>query len=825
MLWIQLVFAQLIVHAQSKKTISDTIKLNKNDNLEFQVDYSADDSVILDLPNKTVYLYGNAKVAYGSINLDAGFIKVNFETKELIAKPIYDNIKKPIHFPHFSDGSDQFTSDSMKYNFSSKKALVYNTRTTQGEGFVFGEKTYKDPYNNTYVKHARYTTCDDSLNPHFYILANKFKVIPNKQLVTGPANLVIAGINTPLFIPFGFFPLQKGQKRGIIFPTYGETQDRGFYLRNFGYYIPIGKYFDLSATADFYFRGSYGFHLSSNYAKRYKYRGNVGFEFIHNKFGEAETGIIISDDYNIRWNYSMDAKAHPGQYFNASVNYQSPKYNRNNTFQQQTIAQSTIQSTINYRTSLFKNNFNVSTGMRIIQNLGTEMVDLSFPELNINIPRISPFANLKSKNQTLKSIGLSYNLDMKNNLIMKQYNLTPILGIEKNPLGLNLLDSLRSSIIHTIPISTSFKVLKYFQLNPSFSYTEFWYFKTQTSIWDETKDTIRNISQNVFSRAYMFNSAISLNTTLFGIAQFRKGKIQALRHVVTPSLSFDLSPDFETKTNGYYFVQKDTSGIIEKKSKFAGLGSAYPTGNKRASIGFNIGNNIEMKWRKTSDTGIVVKKIKIIEMLNINGSYNFIADSFNLSNIGISGRSSIFNGKVNINYNCQIDPYKYSNRRINEYNGLGRVSSAGISLGTNLNPQARKNKISKTATEQELNYINSFPQNYIDFNIPWSLQLSYNLSYNHYNPTVTKELRQSFTFNGDLKLSQFWKIGIASGYDFKTKDLALTKIDFYRDLHCWEFSFGWIPVGFMRSYDFTIRVKSSTLQDLKLNRRNFWFDN
>lgn len=823
-LWILAVFAHLNIHAQTQPK-TDTLKLNKNNDLEFPIEYNADDSVILDLPNKIVFLYGNAIIHYGDINLDAGFIKTNFDTKDIIAKPLYDSTGKPVHLPHFSDGKDQFTADSMKYNFATKKALVYNTRTTQGEGFVFGEKTYKDPKNNTYVKHAKYTTCNDSINPHFYIYAKKFKVIPNKQLVTGPANLIIAGINTPLFIPFGFFPLQKGQKRGIILPNYGETQDRGFFLRNFGYYMPLGKYFDLSATADFYFRGSFGIHLNSNYIKRYKFRGNFAFDFNHNKFGEAEKGILISDDYKINWNYSMDAKAHPGHFFNASVNYQSPKYNRNNTFQQQTIAISTIQSSINYRTSFFNNNFNISSGARVIQNLGTEMVDLSFPELNLNVPRITPFARFNIKNQTLKTFGFSYNMDLKNSLVMKQYNITPILGIEDNKTGMKLLDSLRSSMIHSIPLSASFKLIKYFQLNPSFNYNEFWYFKTNTLSWDTIGDSLTNAIKNEFNRGYMFSSGISLSTQLFGLAQFKKGKLQAIRHVLIPSLSFDLSPNFETKANGYYSVQTDTSGMIEKISKYAGTGSAIPTGSSRASVGFNVGNNLEMKWRKTTDTGNVVKKIKIIETLNISGAYNFKADSFNLSYLNLNGRSSVLNGKVNINYNCLIDPYKYTSRRINEYNGLGRMVSAGISLGTNLNPQAAKKKASQYATEQELNQINSFPQNYIDFNIPWSLQLSYNLSYNHSNPNVAKDLRQSFTFNGDIKLSQFWKIGFASGYDFKTKDLALTRIDFYRDLHCWEFSLGWIPVGFMRSYDFTIRVKSSTLQDLKLTRRNFWFDN
>ncbi len=842
-LGIVFIFGHLNVYAQTDTSKTDTLNINSKNKsgIEVPIEYSADDSVVLDLPGKKVYLYGNAKVHYDDLNLDAGFILVDFNTRDIIARPYKDSSGNLVHKPHYADSKDQFTSDSMKYNFNTKKALVYNARTKQEDGFIYGEKTYKDPQNNTYVKNARFTTCIDTVHPHFFILTKKLKIIPKKQIVTGPANLVIAEINTPLVIPFGFFPIQKGQTRGIIFPTYGETQDRGFYLRNLGYYFPVNNYYDLAVSGDFYFRGSYGVHVKSSYAKRYRFNGNLGIDFNHNKFGEEEKGIRISNDYVLTWNYTMDSKSRPGQSFNANVNYKSPNYSRNNSYQQQAIIESAIQSSVNYRTAFFNNNLNMSVSSRINQNLTRQEVDLSLPVLNLNVPRITPFQNLNTRSKALKSIGLSYNTDIQNSVLMKQKNLGPALGIGRNPENINIIDSLKNGVIHSVPLSASIKLFKYFQMNPNVSYTEYWYLKSSQKIWDSVNDTLLISQYNGFNRASSIQGGLSINTQLFGMAQFKKGKVQAIRHVLTPSLNFGFRPDMQTQKNGYRKVQTDTSGKIETYSIYSNNGGGYPGGGKEASIGFNFNNNIELKTRKHTDTGIVTKKIKLIERLNVSSSYNFLAEEFKWSNLNFNGNSSLFKNKVSLNYSWTIDPYqytyfyigkdlKYEGRRtdqllIKDKKGLGRLTNAGLSLGTNLNPAARKPKTSATATREELMMINSYPQNFVDFNIPWSLNINYNYNYSRNDRREPAIIRQTVTFSGDLKLSANWKIVLASGYDFTAKDLAVTKIDLFRDLHCWEFSFGWIPTGFMRSFDFTIRVKSSTLQDLKLNRRNFWFDN
>lgn len=831
-MWIVLTFGQWIANAQSDTRKTDTLSIapNTSGGMDFPIDYSADDSITLDLPGKKVYLYGNARVHYDDINLDAGYIMVDFNTRDIIARPFKDSTGNYTHKPHFADTKDQFTSDSMKYNFNNKHALVYNARTVQNDGFIYGEKTYKDETNQTYVRNARFTTCNDTTHPHFYILTKKLKIIPQKQVITGPANLVIAEVNTPLIIPFGFFPILKGQARGIIFPTYGENDNQGFFLRNLGYYIPVSKYFDLALTGDLFFRGGFGFHLNSNYARRYRFRGNLGFDYVRNRFIQNETQVTISNDYTLRWTYTMDQKARPGKNFSANVRYQSNNYNKNNSQQQQDIIQSTIQSTLNYSSSFLQNNLNMSTGLRIIQNIGREEVDLSFPELNLSVPRITPFGNLNIRNKGIKTIGLSYNGDVRNSVVMKQKNLGPAMGLENNPEGINIFDSLQNSIVHSIPLSASFKVFKYFQMNPGISYTEYWYFRSRLKYWDSVRDTLLSINENGFGRASMMNANVNLNTILFGMAQFKKGPVQAIRHVFTPSISVNFRPDMEVGSKGYRKVQVDTSGKTENYSIYSGNGSGYPSGGKQAALGFNLNNNLEMKLRRQTDTGMVSKKVKLIEMLNVSGAYNFLADSFGWSVLAFNGRSTLFNGKLAVNYNWSLDPYQFTTRRINrmviaDKASLGRLTNAGLSFGTNLNPQARKPKSSPGATEQELSMINNYPQHFVDFSIPWSLQLNYNFVYSHINPALKRDFNQSITFNGDLKLTENWKIAFASGYDFKNKELSVTKIDMFRDLHCWEFSFGWIPVGFLRSYTFTIRVKSSTLQDLKLNRRNFWFDN
>lgn len=832
MLWITLFnvlsVGQTIDSSALKVTsTSDTSKkvaVNKNA-LDAKVIYHAQDSIFFDLKAKQVHLFHKAKIEYETMVLEAEYILIDFNTREVFAKHGLDSLGKKTGLPVFTDAGQKFEADQMSYNFDTKKGVSKGVITTENDGFVYGDKVVKDSAGQVYVRNAKYTTCDDP-NPHFYIHADKFKIVPKKQVVTGPANLVVAGVKTPLVIPFGFFPMKSKQSKGIILPTYGETQDRGFFLRDFGYYAPINDYIDLTLLGTFYFRGSWGVAARSNYKKRYKYSGNLNLSYNLNEFGEPESpDYSKSGDVNVSWTFNQDAKAKPGRSFNANVNYVSSNYLRNNSFQVTDIARSNINSSIGYNKSFKQGKVNLSANSRMDQNTQTKAVNVSLPSLTLSVARYMPFESKPTSRQILKNFGLSYQSNMDNRFEVQEENLFKV----------SVFDSMDNGIKHSLPIGTSFKALKYFSINPSISLNDYWYFKTISKSWDPKKDTVITRDQNGFERAMQYSASISMSTIIYGMKSFKKGPVYAIRHVVRPQISASWNPDY-TKDGrfGYKTVQVDDTGRTEGYSIFANGIQGYPGGGQVASLNFGLGNNLEMKIRSNKDTSNGgIKKIKLIESFNINGGYNFLADSLQLSTISLSGNTTLFE-RVNLTFNGSLDPYALdsvgsSYYRINTFyykqaHKLARFTDARLSMSTNLNPQANKKKQSDKGSEAELEMINSRPNAYVDFNLPWSLSLNYNLTYSR--PFEAKGiLAQSFTFNGDINLTERWKIALTSGYDFTRKELSLTKVDFFRNLHCWEFSFGWIPVGPRQSFDFTIRVKSATLQDLKLNRRAFWYDN
>jgi len=801
-----------------------------------KVDYQADDSVRLNVAERKVYLYGNAIVVYGDMRLEAAFIEVDFSSNDLHATSAKDSLGKDFGKPVFKSEGREYTADEMWYNFKSRKGISSGVMTTESDGFVRGEKFLRDSLSNTYVKNATFTTCR-SPKPHFWIKADKFKIVGKKQVVSGPANLVIEGVNTPLVVPFAFFPISKGRSKGLVFGNYGETQDRGFYLANWGYYLPVNPYFDLKLTADFYFRGSYGFHMVSRYKKRYKYNGQFGFDFNKNFFGEKEDpNYTVSNDYRLRWSYSQDSKAKPTSSFSASVNFVSRNQLKNNSNEVPDILATNANSSITYTKAFLNRKLNFSASGRVDQNLSNGDLNLKLPDMNLNMSRLQPFAKLpgsKSKKKALRNFGLSYQTVLQNSLAVNQDSI-----FEKNDNVWNfhpdVNENLKFGVRHTIPLSTSFKALKYINISPGVNFTDYWYFKTIEKAW--VNDSLIETDKSGFQRASAYNANISLNTTIYGFKQFKKGKIFAIRHVMRPTISARWSPEFnENEKFGYREVQTNIDGSTSWYSIFEDGIMGRPSGGANGSLNLGIGNNLEMKVRSEKDTtNGGIKKVKIIESLNVASGYNFLADSLNLNNISLSGNTTLFE-KIRMSFNANLDPYKFAfdtstqrNTRINSFEmsdgKLGRLTSSRISLSTNLNPQALKRKTSDNVDEQELDIINSYSQYFVDFNIPWSLNLSYSLTYRKsFDEEPTQE--QTVTFNGDLKLTENWKIGFSSGYNFKRKESTLTKIDFFRDLHCWEFSFGWIPTGTYKRFDFVLRVKSSTLQDLKLTRRGFWYDN
>ena len=814
--------------------------------LDATVEYQADDSIVLDMSEKKAYLYGNAQILYDDIKLNADFIIIDFDKKDVFATGIIqDTTQKYVGRPSFEDDGKIYEADTMRYNFESKKGISYGVLTTEKDGFIHGERILRDSLENIYVKTARFTTCNLP-DPHFYIKADKIKVIPQKQIITGPANLVIADINTPLVVPFGFFPIPEKRKHGILFPNFGESVDRGFNLRGLGYYVPVNDYVDVQVAADIYFRGSWGATFRSNYYRKYRYRGNLQFSFNRNEFGEPEApNFRVSNDYSLRWNYTRDAKAKPGSSFSANVNFVTSSFLKNNTTNYQDIISTNSNSSVSYSKGFFNRKLNLSLASNMNQNLTTGALNMTLPQLTANVSRQMPFKNFTAKNATAKSfmrnLGISYQGTFRNEISTVDTVLIAGIGetfgrpkLSTTP---NFLEDVKSGISHSIPISTSFKALKWVTVSPNFNFNEYWYLKTTEQTWDSDNDTLL-VDNNIrgFDRTYSYRTSIGLSTILYGMKLFKKeSPLQAIRHVVRPNISAVWSPDFSTgEENGYRTVQTDTPSVFSTYSIYENGSLGRPNSGAQASLNFGVGNNLEIKVKSAKDTANGgVKKVKIIESLNFGSGYNFLADSFHLAVFRINGNTTILN-KIRMTFNSSFDPYRYEltedgtkSKRNTDYawntmKKLGHFTQSSLSIATNLNPEAFKRKTSENVNEDELEFINNNIQNYVDFNLPWSLTLNYN--FRATTPVLLEStISQSINFSGDIKLTENWKIGVNSGYDITNKELAITSLNLFRDLHCWQMEFEWFPIG-RQMFSFGIHVKSSTLQDLKLNRRRSWFD-
>jgi lipopolysaccharide assembly outer membrane protein LptD (OstA) len=839
----------LLGSTDSSSTL-DSIGFNIADHqsdLDAVVDYQADDSIVLDMTAKKAYLYGNAQILYDDVKLNADFISINFDSKDVFATGVVnDSNQKYEGRPSFEDNGKMYEADTMLYNFETKKGMSYGVLTSEKDGFIHGERVLRDSQENIYVKNARFTTCNLP-DPHFYIKADKIKVIPQKQIITGPANLVIADINTPLVVPFGFFPIPEKRKQGILFPTFGESVDRGFNLRQLGYYLPVNDYIDVQVAADIYFRGSWGATLRSNYYRKYRYRGNLQLSFNRNEFGEPEApDFRVSNDYSLRWTYTRDSKAKPGSNFSANVNFVTSSFLKNNTTNYEDIISTNSNSSVSYSRGFFNRKLNMSIASNMNQNLTTGALNMTLPQLTTSVSRQMPFKNFNAKNATAKSfmrnLGVSYQGTFRNEISTVDTILIAGVGevfgqpsISTNP---NLLDDVKSGVSHSIPISTSFKALKWITVSPNFSFNEYWYLKTTEKTWDSENDTLL-VNDNVrgFDRAYSYRTSIGMSTILYGMKLFKKeSPLQAIRHVMRPNISAVWNPDFTSgEENGYRSVQTDTSDVFRTYSIYENGSLGRPTNGPTAAINFGMGNNLEIKVKSSKDTANGgVKKIKIIENLNFGSGYNFLAeDSFYLSKFRISGNTTILN-KVRMTFSSTFDPYGYkltadgsrttrnTDYAWNTMDKLGHFTQSSLSIATNLNPDAFKRKTSENVNDDELEFINNNMQNYVDFNLPWSLSLNYN--FRAITPALLEStITQAINFRGEINLTENWKIGVNSGYDITNKELAITSLNLFRDLHCWQMEFEWYPIG-RQMFSFGIQVKSSTLQDLKLNRRRSWFD-
>ncbi|MEP7264925.1 MAG: putative LPS assembly protein LptD [Bacteroidota bacterium] len=796
--------------------VADSLLLGAD--FKSQVKYTADDSTVYDLANDKVYLYGNAYMEYTDIKLNANYIELNFTDKVLFAKGLPDSSGSISGKPVFKQGSEEFHSETMTYNFETKKGRITQISTQEGESYIKGETVKKLPDNTTFIKNGLYTTCSEE-HPHYYIYSSKIKVIPDNKILTGPANLVIADIPTPLFIPFGFFPNKKGRSSGILFPAYGQS-DRGFYLQNGGYYFGLSDHFDAALTGEVFTLGSWKVNAQTNYSWRYRFNGNLITNYSRLITSERELpDYRIDKDFFIIWNHSQDAKARPNSSFSANVNAGSSSYYQNNLSSVNNFLTNTFNSSISYSKIWPSKPYSFAASLKHSQNTQTKSVSLNLPSATFNVSRIYPFKKSISKGDVrwFEKIGVSYSSSFENiintydTLLFKQ-------GWEKN---------FMYGLQHNIPISTTIVLLKYINISPSINYAEKWYLETKRINYNLQEDSIITSQKQGFRAARDMSLGASLGTSIYGLLQFKHGKIATIRHVIRPSISYAFKPNLVNEKQGIYRYYPSSTGDAIKYSIYDGAVFGGPSDSKSSVINFNIDNNLEMKWKQVTDSSINLKKIKLLESLAIGTSYNLLADSFPLSQIGLSARTVMFD-RLNIDYSASFDPYStdINNNRINDLeldeNGrLARFLNSNLSASINLTHR-NKEYSSNVGSEQEMKEINTHKDEYIDFNVPFNLAIGYNAFFKSEETTVAGEKRitQTIRFNGDLSLTPSWKVTFNSGYDFTGKQWSTTYLGFFRDLHCWELKFNWIPFGLQQRYDFQINVKSSVLQDLKLTKKS-----
>ena len=804
---------------QTNDTIKnkDTIKRKYKTKSDFDapVFNKAADSTIIDLKNNKMILVGNASISYKNINVTAEYIEFDFEKKEIKALPLYDSLNNPIGKPHFVDDEDEFDADEIRYNFKTKKGIVKNVKTEEGEGYLISEKTKRLPGNIICLTGGKFTTCDLN-HPHYYFNLTKAKVIPNDKIVSGPAYVVIEDVPLPIVIPFGYFPNKKGHSSGIILPEYGEELNRGFFLRNWGYYFAINDYANLMLTGDIYSLGSWGAHINSNYKLRYKFRGVLKLDYSKIIISEPDLPDYQNiNSYWIQWTHNQDNKANPTTSFKSNVNFGSSSYGKysGNNFNQR--LRSNVQSNIALSKRFRNTPFSLSVNLRHSQNMIDSTINLNIPEIAFNMKRIYPFKRKKSgKHYSYEKISITYSSNIRNTIKIKETELYKAL----------YLNNYNNGIKHSIPISWNTTLFKYLNLSPSAKWTERWYFR----YLNQRLDTSGNIIQdtiNGFVRGYDYSVSVPFSTKIYGFYTFKSKKknpkIKAIRHMITPNVGYSFRPDFSESKYGFYKpVPGDTTGKLYSIFGNAIFGTP-PTG-KFGAINFSLNNNLEMKIREGADTSDVYKKIPLLQSFNISTNYNLAVDSMNWSNVNMNARTRFF-GMFDIALSGIINPYKLNddgkivNELLWEKNNIGRFTNGRVSINFNLNHKTLQKKTNK---EKRKNIPKNETYSYTD--IKWNASISYVYMYS--KPYLNESITQSIRLSGNINPTEKWRIDFTLGYDIVNKKVTYPSFLIYRDLHCWEMSLRIIPFGIYQSYNFTIRVKASILQDVKYEQRRSWIE-
>lgn len=805
---------------------TDQIELKaSSDGLDATINYNAEDSIIYDLENEIVYLYGKAYVSYKQITLSAHKIIFNMAAKHVDAEGGLDSLGNTIGKPLFSEGNQKFSSASIQYNFETKKGKIVNVVTKEGDGFMHVDSVKQIDDQTFYGSKASYTTCEHE-EPHFYLSSEKVKVVTDNLIVTGPANFVVEDVPTPLWLPFGIFPIKKGQRSGLILPSYGQSPNRGFFFSGGGYYFAINDYMDLQMRGDLYTKGSWALKPIIRYNKRYKYNGNLYLDYARNTSGKKFTQDFgVSRDFKVRWSHFQDPKAWPNSGFNASVEFGNSSYDQNNNFDNEQVLDNSYQSSISYQKNWPGTPFNMTLSANHDQSTKNKTVNVSFPNLTFGMSQIKPLERKVrvGKKQWYENLTVRYSLNARND-----YNSTDSTFLQEN-----FVEEFRNGAKHQIPINLNLKLFKYLQFTPRVNYNEVWYLKTVRDNWNTNSQSVDRDTILDFRAGRWFDAGASLNTVMFGVMRFN-GKLKAIRHVFKPTLRFTWQPDFANPDYGYYGkTTYNNSGSQRAYSIFQGGIYGGPPSGKQARINYGFNNQIEAKVFSRKDTLKNEQKIKLFDYVNLNGSYNIAADSFQWSDVTTSAGLNFLQNKINLRFSSRFDLYDYDTSvsrskdvlLVKQKGAPARLENANISFSTALRSQKSEDPIFKEQQYLDEGFIYN-PRGYVDFEVPWNMSLNYNLGLNRTNSINIDSFSviQSLSGNFDFNLSPKWKVALNGGYDFKEKELTRPIIDLYRDLHCWELNFSLAPLGAYQYYRFTLKAKSSLLQDLKLNRRRNWQD-
>ncbi|MDG1966418.1 MAG: putative LPS assembly protein LptD [Flavobacteriaceae bacterium] len=835
-------------------TAVDSIPV-KQPTLLDKVKYTAKQYVRINRKENKLYLYDEAELYYQDMELKAGIIVLDYAINEVTAGRIPDSSGVLKQNPYFKQINNEIYPDSLRFNFDTQKALIWNSKSVQNGMNVYAAFTKKENDSVYYIKDAKVTTGGELDNSDYYFRIRKGKMVPQGKIVTGFTNMYIADVPTPLALPFAYFPSSQKQQSGFLFPTIGESNNRGYYLQNGGYYLAMSQFFDLGLTGDYYSNGSYGFRMDSKYRKMYNFNGSLSMRFENLITGERGIqGYAKSTVFNVRWNHSKDPKSSPNSNFSASVNFGTSDYFREsvNQLNSPNFLNNTLSSSVAYSKRIPGTpSVNMSINANMSQNSNTKSINLTLPTFQGSIDRIYPFQPKdRPKKGILQNINFQYSTRAENRIITSEDNL--FTGA--------MFKNARSGIQHSIPMSTNFKILKHFNMAASMSYKEVWQPKTiKYNDYDPTIDGVVKDTLSGFSAYRTYSYGMSMGTTIYGIVNFKEDKkIRSVRHTVRPSLSYSSAPSFDQYYDEYII---DADGNTREYTPFEGGLFGTPSRGISKSMGISISNNFEAKIVDPDSTKTELKKIQLIKNLNFNTSYNFISDEFKWSPVRVSSGIDLFNKKIAINLGATLDMYALNeeNKRINEFNikqggGLFRVTSANLNTGYNFsNKTFSKDKKKEDEEEEEeeeadpfgyfentsgggrdddlfgdtigmnneMNREDEMKENakYPSYRaeIPWNLRFTYSLTYNN-SRNQNDFSNNSLMFSGDVEITPKWKIGGSSGFDFKNHGFTYTQIRLNRDLDSWRLDFSWVPFSNRASWNFFIGIKSGLLSDIKYEK-------